>query len=66
MTDSQIIRKLVAKRKELNMSQAEAAKQIGITRLGLRYIEQENGSPLLCNIIKYMEVVGIKFRMYNK
>jgi len=63
MTESQIVQYLVARRKQLGISQAQAAREMGITRQGLRHIEKELGSPYLYNIIKYMEVVGLDLRM---
>lgn len=54
-----IKQKLIALRKEKNISQTEFAKLIGMKQSNLAKFEYES-NPKFCNIIKYAKALGLK------
>lgn len=62
----ELIKNLVAIRKELKLSQSDVAKKSGLTQQMVSRIEKLDNSPTLENLMKYITALNVTLKVVNK
>lgn len=61
-----LLDKLVTRREELNISQREIAKRMGISQPAVAQFELSSSNPTLSTIVRYANTLGVELQLSIK